>query len=162
MVLGCEAAPGHRQGLPGRPPRGQMVRNAHPTQPCRPTGLSGPAQNLRSPEKWVSLCLKLGTVLWKNHHGPHGGSLLLLKGRGVCWHLRGLGCCSCREAGEMPACLLIAPCTRWQEAARGTAETLWERWQVGLPGEALAQEDCMGSLLGGCGQGARAPLAGGK
>lgn len=55
----------------------------------------------------------------------------------------------------MPACLLVAPCTRWQETARGTAETLWERRQVGLSGEALAQEDCMGSLLlGGCGQGA--------
>lgn len=55
----------------------------------------------------------------------------------------------------MPACLLVAPCTRWQETARGTAETLWERRQVGLSGEALAQEDCMGFLLlGGCGQGA--------
>lgn len=106
----------------------QVAGNAHP-QPS-PVALLGPqsqrriygAQKSRSRSAESS-----GTVLWKNYHGLHGGSLLLLKGRGAGWHPRGSGCCGCRESREMPAWLLTVPCppprTRWQGTARGTVET---------------------------------------
>ena len=52
----------------------------------------------------------------------------------------------------------LPPCRALHQKAgnsQGDCRDPWERRQAGLSGEALAQEDCMGSLLlGGCGQGA--------
>lgn len=101
-----------------------------PTQPCHPTGPSlSPSTESMEPRK-VGLALPKARELFCGRiimALPHGGLLLLLKGRGVCWHPRGSGCCGCGESQEMPAWLLTVPCpppcTRWQGIARGTVET---------------------------------------
>ena len=74
---------------------------------------------------------------------PEGLGMLRLQG--------GLG-----DASLAPHCALSPrPAPGGRKQPGGLWRPPQERRQAGLAGEALAQEDCMGSLLlGGCGQGA--------
>lgn len=96
-------------------------------------------EELSWPSQWFAALVKReGCML-----GPEGLGMLRLQG--------GLG-----DASLAPHCALSPrPAPGGRKQPGGLWRPPQERRQAGLAGEALAQEDCMGSLLlGGCGQGA--------